>query len=347
MGMMRTFYKLILFLALCWGTSASAATVAGKVTTDGGKTPTEGVQVLAYPLATASLAGEAPHRSAVTGKDGLFSLELPAGQYFFLARGGGFFAYYGRNPVAVPEDGLAGMNLALVAENSAVSEHKVDFSTGVAGRTLVGEKPLTDAIVYVYTDLNDQLKGMGLGMSAPSDAEGRFELPLAPGTYYLLARQRQAGGFAGPLRAGDFIGYYPGNPVTVGPDRVVQLTLPMLEVPEKVERLADSLFGQTSIHGRIVDGEGQPVAGARAILYSDPTMLNRPLYVSRPSDADGRFVLSFAAGGTYYLAARDTLGGTPQPGERYGRFADSSDGSIQVETGQDKSGVEIMVEEMW
>jgi hypothetical protein len=347
MGMMRIFCKLMLFLTLCWVTSASAATVAGKVTTDGGKTPTAGVRVLAYPLGAVSLGGEAPHRSAATGKDGLFSLELPAGQYFFLARGGGFFAYYGRNPVAVPEAGLAGMNLALVAEDPALIEQKTEISTGVTGRALVGEKPLADAIVYVYTDLNDQLKGMGLGMSAPTDEKGRFEVPLAPGTYYLLARKRQAGGFAGPLRAGDFIGYYPGNPVTVGPDRVVQLTLPMLEVPEKVERLADSLFGQTSIHGRIVDGEGKPVAGARAILYSDPTMLNRPLYVSRPSDADGRFVLSFAEGGTYFLAARDTLGGTPQPGERYGRFAGSGDGSIQVVTGQDKSGVEIVVEEMW
>ena len=344
---MMRFCKLIVFLTLCWGASASAATVAGKVTTDGGKTPTAGVRVLAYPLAASSLSGEAPHRSAATGQDGLFSLELPAGQYFFFARGGGFFAYYGRNPVAVPEGGLAGMNLALVAENPVLSERKVDFPIGVAGRTLVGDKPLADAIVYVYTDLNDQLKGMGLGMSAPSDAEGRFELPLPPGTYYLLARQRQAGGFAGPLRAGDFIGYYPGNPVVVGPDQVRQLTLPMLEVPEKVEYLAESLFGQTSIHGRIVDGEGQPVAGARAILYSDPTMLNRPLSVSRPSDADGRFVLSFAEGGTYYLAARDTLGGTPQPGERYGRFAGSADGSLRIETGQDRSGVEIVVEEMW
>lgn len=340
---------LVLFL-LAWGGFAGvapAAQVAGKVTVEQGSKTVAGVRLLAWPATSPALSGEAPLASAATGADGKFSLELPAGDYFFLARGAGLFSYYGRNPVTVPEAGLPAMNLALVPEAPPVPATEPKVGTGVLGVTMVDGKPFAGAIVYVYPDLNDRLKGMGLGMSAPTDEQGLFEIPLPAGTYYLLARHRRDGGLVGPLRSGDYIGYFPGNPVTVREGEVLKVALSLLEVPEKVDRLADSLFGQTSIHGRVLNAKGEPVAGLRAILYGDPMMLNRPLYVSQPSGTDGSFVLSFPKGGTYYLAARNSLGGTPQPGELYGRFAGSPDSALDVKTGQARAGIEIVVEEMW
>jgi hypothetical protein len=188
---------------------------------------------------------------------------------------------------------------------------------------------------------------MGIGMSPPTDANGVFEFPLPAGTYYLLARQRQSGGFAGPLRAGDYIGYFPANPLVVQEGQAAKIAIPMLEVPARVDRLAATLFGRTSIQGRILDAKGQPVAGIWVILYGDPMMLNRPLHVSQPSGPDGSFVLSFPRGGTYYLAARSQLGGTPQPGELYGRYAGSPDSAFQITAGQVREGIDIVVEEMW
>ncbi len=339
---------LLVLFASCWCVdTALAATVTGKMTVEHGQKTVAGVQLLAYPSSTLSLAGEAPLASVATKEDGQFALSLPAGEYFFLARGAGLFSYYGRNPVTVPEDGLTAMNLALVDAQPPVTKAKAQVESGVLGVVTVEGKPLSGVIVYVYTDLNDSLKGMGIGMSAPTDETGGFEFPLPAGTYYLLARQRQSGSFAGPLRSGDYIGYYPGNPLVVHEGEAVKVAISMLEVPEKVDRLSDSLFGQTSIHGSIVDAKGQPVAGLRAILYGDPMMLNRPLYVSQPTGADGVFVLSFPTGGTYYLAARSELGGTPQPGELYGRYNGAQNSALYVKTGQSRKDLRIVVEEMW
>jgi len=151
----------------------------------------------------------------------------------------------------------------------------------------------------------------------------------------------------GPLRSGDYSGYAPENPVRVSSGRVTLLSIPVLEVPEKIDLLSNSLFGQTSLHGQVLNQAGQPVAGIRVVLYSDAQMFNRPGYVSQPTDAEGRFVLSFPHGGTYYLAARQQLGGAPAPGELYGTYDGTPDHSLKIETGEQKEGVMIRVEEMW
>jgi hypothetical protein len=183
-------------------------------------------------------------------------------------------------------------------------------------------------------------------MTAPTDDQGIFEAEVQPGTYYLVARKRNSGQFMGPLRDGDYFGFYPANPLVVKEGELARVAVAMLEVPEKVSRLADSMFGATSISGKVVDAVGQPVVGIRVLLYGDQMMLNRPLYVSQPSAADGSFILSFPNGGIYYLAARDVLGGPPAPGQMYGRYLGSRDGSVRVRSGQKLSGIELVVEKM-
>lgn len=320
--------------------------VAGKVSVHG--SGQAGVEVLAWPATALSLGGRAPYRSGLSADDGGFRMQLPPGEYYFLARGKGQYAYYGRNPVIVPEKGLSDLKIGLVPIPTVPSTGEIGIKSGVSGTVLVDNVPLAGSVVYVYTDLTTRFKGMGYAMSTPTDVDGRFEIPLPAGTYYLLARMRQGGGMAtGPLKAGDFIGYAPVNPVRIEEGRVALVAIPLLEVPEKVGQLSESLFGQTSIRGRILDRDGLPVAGARAILYDEPQMLNRPLYVSQPSAADGSFVLSFPVGGTYYLAARQQLGGAPAPGELYGTWDGTPDHSLKITTGEQINGLELKVEEMW
>ena len=151
---------------------------------------------------------------------------------------------------------------------------------------------------------------------------------------------------AGPMRAGDLFGYLPQNPLVIKGKQVLRVQIPLIEVPEKVERFAATLFGNTSISGRIVGENGKPVAGVYALLYNDMMMLSRPAYVSQPSDVQGRFVVSFPEGGTYYLAARNVLGGTPQTGELYGRFAGAQDASVRVRTGRKLEEIKIVVEKV-
>lgn len=344
----------ILLICLLWLIAActpvpppapALVTVAGKVSSH--QAPAAGIRISAYPVESPSLANAAPFVSSPTTAEGRFRLELPAGEYYFLARGEGLFSFYGRNPVAVAPPGVTEMNLGLVAEAAPPPAAEPFVTTGVTGIVLHDGQPLAGATVYVYTDLGSRLKGMGYVMAGPTDADGTFEAALPAGTYYLLARQRQGSSSVGPLRAGDFIGYYTGNPLSVRDGEVVRVAIPMFEVPEKVEQMAESLFGATAVHGRILDRAGQPVPGVRVVLYSDPRMLDRPQYVSQPTGADGAYVLSFPFGGTYYLAARDTLGGAPGPGDLYGTYDGSPDHSLRLDTGEVARGIDIIVEQMW
>lgn len=344
-------YLLFLAFAACATGPAAAppagvVAVRGKVSLDG--SGLGGVEIAAWPGESASLAGAAPYRSAPSTAEGAFGLALPPGDYYFLARGAGSFAYYGRNPVTVPAEGLDELKIGLVRLPDQPGPVAAPGETGIVGTVQVAGMPRAGAVVFAYTDLASRLKGMGYAMSVPSDENGRFTLALPPGSYYLLARLRQHGGaVTGPLRAGDFIGYAPENPLRVGADQLATAVVPLLEVPEKVERLAATLFGGTVLRGRIVTRTGAPVAGARAVLYAEAQMFNRPLFVSQPSDADGRFLLSFPEGGTYYLAARQQLGGAPAPGELYGTYDGSPDHSLVVATGEERTGIELVVEEMW
>lgn len=307
-----------------------------------------GIEISAWPATTASLTGRAPYRTTSAAGDGTFSLALPAGEYYLFAKGKGLFSFYGRNPVTIPPQGIDNFKIGLVPLPAPPRIAAATIEEGVSGVIVHDGTPLAGAVVYAYTDLSSNLKGMGYAVSSPSDEQGRYELALPAGTYYLLARMRQGGGMAmGPLRSGDYSGYAPENPVRVSSGRVSLLSIPVLEVPEKIDLLSSSLFGQTSLRGQVLNQAGQPVAGMRVVLYSDPQMFNRPGHVSQPTDAQGFFVLSFPHGGTYYLAARQQLGGAPAPGELYGTYDGTPDHSLRIETGEQKEGVTIRVEEMW
>jgi len=325
----------------------AAAVIEGRVVGDHG--PLAGVTVQAFAgldFATTALATAAPSQA-----DGRFRLEVPPGSYALFAWSAdrSHFAFCGRNPVTVGDSATpvwAGLQAVPVAAATR-GGYADPYSAAIEGQVLHGGKPVANASVFVYPDLSAQFKGFGLGMSAPTDVQGLFEVPLPAGSYYLVARVRHGGSLVGPLQAGDLFGYLPANPVTVGDGEVVKVALPVIAVPEKVSRHAATMFGQTRISGLVVDRAGKPLAGLQALLYADDAMLNRPLYVSQPTGADGVFQLSFPTGGTFYLAARNTLGGTPAPGELYGRYQGSGGAALKVETGQNLEGLQIVVEEVW
>jgi hypothetical protein len=317
------------------------ALISGKVTTGPEKTSVSGVRVTARPAGDPAFEAGAPHVSEVTAADGLFRLSVPPGDYYLVAQGADLFAFYGRNPVTVTEDGLADMNLSLVERTPPPAEVTPRVETGFLGRVTFNGEPVEGAIVTVYPDAGNRFRGMGLGMTAPTDATGLFEAPLPPGRYFLVARKRHNEELQGPLQAGDFFGFYPGNPFEVREGQVIDASFSMVKVPEKVRRQADALFGETSISGRVLDAQGDAVEGVKVMLYGDPMMIQRPLYVSHPTDAEGWFVLSFPHGGHYWLVARDSLGGQPLPGQFYGSYIGSADGSLRVANGQKLKGIVI------
>lgn len=345
MKMIEKLCLILIFVGLTSVTVVQATQLSGKATVASGAVA--GVEVLAYPADAVLFDPSAAHVSAPTKSDGLFSLTLPEGQYYLLARGVQLFAYYGRNPVAVSGEGLENVNLLMTPDPLPGPTGDASIDSGVVGFVSLDGKPVENAIVTVYPDLSSQLKGMGLAMAAPTGAQGYFELPLFSGSYYLVVRVRKDGQMAGPLRAGDLFGYLPANPLVLKDGDVARVHIPLIAVPEKVSRHSANLFGNTRISGQILDQKGTPVPGIQVLLYDDPVMLNRPLFVSQQTDADGRYQISFPEGGRYYLAARNELGGTPAPGELYGRYQGSPDHSIFIESGKVLEDVKIVVEEVY
>ena len=221
-----TILLLVPLFAGCLATGSGPA-VQGKVNFD--RLPTAGVEVVAYRADTIHLPPQPDFRSSVTGSDGLFRMNVSPGAYYLFARGDGLFSYYGRNPIMVPEDGLNDVSLGLIRlpeQNPDAAEDEI-----VVGQVTHAGRPLADAVIFVYTDLTTQLKGLGYMMAGPTDEQGRFELGLPDGTYYLIARKRQGKMTVGPLRAGDFVGYYPHNPLRVRDNRAEAVMIPMLSHP--------------------------------------------------------------------------------------------------------------------
>jgi len=324
---------------------ASPTQVSGKTSRAG--QPVAGVRVGAWPGTSTHFRGTPAYVSAPTTTDGRFHMQIEPGDYYFLAESADEFAYYGRNPVRVGQNGASDIKMSLARKTPGAPQEKALIDAGLLVQVSRQGQSVAGVILTVYPDLTSQLKGMGLAMSQPSNAAGFIELPLGAGTYFLLARQRSSGQLMGPLQAGDYFGYYAANPLVLKPGQVARLGIDLVEVPDNVKKLAGHMFGQTSVSGRVLNAVGSTVAGVRVLLYADSSMLNRPLYVSQPSNAQGEYVLSFPEGGRYYLAARNTLGGAPAPGELYGRYTGSQDSSITLETGQNLQKIDLLVEEMW
>ncbi len=105
----------------------------------------------------------------------------------------------------------------------------------------------------------------------------------------------------------------------------------------------------TGISGVITDADGKPVKDARLHAYTYPQMSERPKYVSEATGADGRYVLFFPEGGTFYLAARNRFGGPPKIGELYGRYDDGTvePAAIHVKDNEIITHVDITVHKIW
>ena len=73
--------------------------------------------------------------------------------------------------------------------------------TGLRGQILVKDSgaPLAGAFVNIYPDTISNLLGPSQFISSPTDAQGRYQIEVPPGVYYVVARKRLSGQPTGPL----------------------------------------------------------------------------------------------------------------------------------------------------
>lgn len=340
----------VLFAVPC--AFAKQGVIKGRVMNGGD--PVAGASVCAYDDPAGLFTGDSVAGGpVVSDAEGRFEIELKRGYYYMAAvkradgklgrpGPGEMYSFYGGNPIASDPARPAEITLNMVVKPPAQDDKKVDGDHGgVEGIVTFDGKPLDGVRITVYLDDTDSFRGMGYYMSPPTGVDGSFKLRMSEGTYYVVARKRSDGGMAGPLKEGDYFGYLDINPVEVRKGVLYQVELPVVQ---KVERAAPGGHDKTLVKGVIRDAEGNPVPFAYACLYKNPEMMDRPAFVSKPTGPDGAFIVEIPLGGTFYLAARDTIGGPVEPGQLYGRYNGNPEHSFTVETGTTVEGFEIMVE---
>jgi len=196
------------------------------------------------------------------------------------------------------------------------------------------EAPGKGAYVYAYLSNRNGLRGPA-DYAARVEADGSYLLELPPGTYYLICRWRASGSTSGPPRSGDAFALHAGNPVTIagGVRRRADFALQTVGQQQSL-RQGSLTSSDTGIRGRLVDREGQAVAGAFVLAYSSPDYRHSPDWTSLPADDTGHFILYLPGAGRYCLAARTGTRSQPREGELYGRLGDGENGCRDLAQGE-------------
>jgi len=300
----------------------------------------------------------APFSVATTDLQGRFHAELPAGDYYLVGKkkeqGGGvnrmLMAEYPQNPVVV-SSGMVEVEPLILSEVGFAGAIAADGKTHVTGRLMFDGQPLAEAFVYVYTR-GDALTGPSYGLVVHAEEDGSFDLPLAPGRYWLAARKRSDGSRVGDPQVGDLNGEYPGNPLVLSSGEEKRLppwSLERVTRSGRQERMAEGKFVKTDtwLSGRVVDEDRQPVSGIYLFAYRDSRMIGKPNFISSPTGQDGGFRIYLDREDEYFVGARSTYGGPLEPGEWVGTFDGRADHGVVAEEEQETVLGDILVREVW
>jgi hypothetical protein len=195
--------------------------------------------------------------------------------------------------------GLTVLLLAL-----ALAAPRAEAAEGIVkGKVNAHGKPLAGAVVSFYSKYEGGFRGKADAESAPTGADGAFDVKLPKGRYYVLARKLSKGTPAA-VAPGDLFAYYGGNPVVVGDGESIAIGINCADVVDIGER---KVAGGTGIKGRIF-ADGKPLDHARVTLYQDGETIFRGIgYASGLTNAKGEFSFNLEPG-SYYVVARKRSG---------------------------------------
>jgi hypothetical protein len=228
-------------------------------------------------------------------------------------------------------------------------------------------RPVKDARVYVYkwffdeetidTIIQDEegereesthdygaYRGPADFKSAKTGPEGKYRIPLPPGTYCLVARKRFNQDIPqGPFNPEDASSLV-SEPVPVEPNETARISLMLLDT------LRDAAFFdrylvrtyRTGVSGRVLSAEGKPVSGVIVTANEKGNKIGRrPEFFSFPTDKEGNYRLYVYYGGVYFLGIqRQPSGGEwPRPVEN-----DSGKREILITQGRILSGMDLTVD---
>jgi len=337
----------LLFLALLFcivlPVFSHAAKIQGRVFTESG--PVKGAMVYVYKSYPDIDKGAVFLRSDPSDEQGQYALQVPDGEYYFVARGSkngkDFFSYVGGNPVNIGKENVWVVFMANESKPPSYSKG----ASSVKGIVTYKGNPVKGALIAFYTLENRKFKGLGFRTEAVKD-DGTFDFSLPPNKYVIIARQKKEGDKTfGPLKSGDLYCYYPGNPVEVKPGRIAQIEVPCYPKVERTTFVAspviktndyktvDKLAGAYNfgIKGRVTNSRGEAVTGIYVLAYKvDPSNTFALASTFRgthetenigKTDEKGSYFIPLDADGDYVIMARYLLGGgTPKVNEVYGFY---------------------------
>ena len=351
--------RLLVLVAVIWtfvvfGCGSKPGGIEGRAVSR--VTAVEGATVEIY-LSSGRSRESTPFATAATGVDGSFRLELPAGDYWVWVKdlastqGPRRLAEYPGNPVnlaAGTKRPLGDIELHTVG---ASQEAATAPGVGIRGRVLHAGTPAGETAIMIYDAASSRLAGPGYIALARTDAEGRFQIDLAPGPYRFAARRRRGGATSGYLQPGDLSATAPLDPIVVPAKGYLDLGDLELHEVDTGRLAAKGVRGfqeptTTVLEGRVLDPNGKPRAGQFVFVYRDEGMIGRPESMAR-TGVNGEFELSLAGGGKYYIGARSRHGGPRQPGEWAGKLAGTPDSGLAVLAGRRVRGLTIVMEQVW
>ena len=221
---------------------------------------------------------------------------------------------------------------------------------GLSGRILLADgSPLTDGLLYLYNLNRGPLPSQDRYWRIPNqvqqiDGNGRFSsTQVPPGKYSIGAIKRSKNLHIGAPESGDIFilslndeglpqmyDLKAGIPADLGDIREIRQLAVKKSQPMET----------TAIEGIITDSNGQPLEGVYAFAFAKAFVSGKPLFASEPSNGKGQFRLNLAEGGTYYLKARNDLGGGPP---QTGLIIDGSKSEpllqVSVNTGEVSDGI--------
>jgi hypothetical protein len=167
----------------------------------------------------------------------------------------------------------------------------VENRAGFDGRLVRGTAPVAGGVVSAYRTID--FSGEPAAVSMPSGSDGKYNLDLMPGTYYLVAS------------AGDMWTWCGQNPMSVaeGERSWVGFSLAIWTNPVVRSTGEESLEGR--IQGKVLK-DGEPIEDVTVSLYFDEVDGFRGMgfIQSPPTGPDGIFRMDMVPEGRYFLIAR-------------------------------------------
>lgn len=163
----------------------------------------------------------------------------------------------------------------------------------------VAGKPVAGAKLFLYDSVDTRRPADFI--SPASDGAGRTALQLPPGRYWAVARLKKGGGY-GPLMPGD---KHSGEPTILEPAAGEKLAADFVIADIRdVGRQKQSVAAESVVlRGRIVDGDGAPVADAYVFASRTATAGTLPDFLSTWTAAAGAYTLYLPVGGRYFVGA--------------------------------------------